>query len=62
MYGCECLIYSYSMHMYLLTWRYRHIKKLKDRSQNAQNRKSGELSSHLFETYKNSVRPHGCYI
>ena len=25
-------------------------------------RRSGELSSSLFETYKNDVRPHGCHI
>ena len=26
------------------------------------NRSSGEWSSCLFETYKNTVRPHGCHI
>ena len=50
------------MHLSLLTLRDRNIEHLKDRSNNAQNRRSGELSSHLFETYKNSVRPHGCHI
>ena len=29
---------------------------------NAQKRSSGKLSIHLFETYKNDVRPHGCHI
>ena len=50
--GCECCISSKSMHSYLLTWRDRHIKHLKYISHNEQNRRSGELSSHLFETYK----------
>ena len=27
-----------------------------------QNRKSGEISSRIFETYKNAVQPHGCNI
>ena len=29
---------------------------------NAQNRRSGELSSRFYETYKNSVELHGCHI
>ena len=33
--------------------------KIKDHSCNAQNRRSGENPNHLFETYKNSVIPHG---
>ena len=37
-------------------------EKLKYRSQNAQNKRSSEISSHIFETYKNAVRPHGCHI
>ena len=50
------------MHSYLSTCRDRHLKHLKDISKNIQNRRSGELSSCLFETYKNSVKPHGCHI
>ena len=50
------------MHLYLLTCCYCHVKHLKNRSHNAQNRRSGKLSISLFETYKNSVRPHGCHI
>ena len=60
--SCECCIYAKSMHLYLLTRCDRHIKNFKDRSHNAQNRRSGELSSDLFETYKNSVRSPGCLI
>ena len=56
--GCEYCIYSKSMHFPLLTWRDCYLKQLKDRIQNAQNRRSDELSICLFETYKNSGRPH----
>ena len=60
--GCECCISSKIIHLSLLEWRDCHIKHLKDRSHNAQYRRYGHLSSHLFETYKNSVRPHRFYI
>ena len=33
------------------------MKQLKDLSNNAQNRQSSEISSRIFVTYKNSVRP-----
>ena len=59
---CECFVSSKSMHSYLLTWRDRRLKHLKDRSQNAQNRRSGELSSHIFDPYNDLVQPHGCHI
>ena len=59
---CECYIYAKSMHSYLLTWRNCRLKQLKDRSHNAQNRRSDETASHIFETYNDSVRPHGCHI
>ena len=60
--GCECCMFAKSMHLSLLTWRDHHLKQPKDIIQNVQNIRSGELSSSLFETYKNSVRPHGCHI
>ena len=60
--GCECCTYVKSIHLSLLIWRDFHSKHLKDRSNNAQNRRSGELSSRLFETYKNYLRTHGCHI
>ena len=50
------------MHLSLSIWCDRNLKNLKDRIHNAQNRRSVELLSHLFETYKNDVRPHGGHI
>ena len=60
--GCECYISSKSIHSSLLSWRYRYLEKLKDRSQNAQIRRSGEKEYHTYETYKNIVMPHGRHI
>ena len=60
--GCKCCIYAKSMHDYLLTWNNHRMKHLKDISNNAQNRRYGEISSCIFETYKNSVQPNGCHI
>ena len=50
------------MHYSLLTWRDNHMKQLKYQSQNAHNKRSGEISSCIFVKYKNSVRRHGCHI
>ena len=60
--GCECFISAKSMHSSLLTWFYHCLKNLKDRSHDAQNRGFGEKSRHIFETYKNDVKPHGCNV
>ena len=60
--GCECCISAKSLHSPLLSWRDRHLKKLKDKSQNAQSRRSGEKSHHIYTTYKNTVMPHGRHI
>ena len=38
------------------------MKNINDKIQNAQNRRSGELSSRFYETNKNSAKPHGCHI
>ena len=38
------------------------FKKLKDISQNSQNRRSGEKENCIYETYKNTVMPHGHHI
>ena len=46
----------------MLSWRDRYLKKLKDKIQNAQSRRSGEKSHHIYETYKNTVMPHGSHI
>ena len=60
--GCECCISAKTIHSSLLSWRYRYLKKLKYLSQNSQNRRYDEMDNHLFETYKNSVIPHGLHI
>ena len=60
--GFECCIYAKSIHSSLLSWRDSYLKKLKDKSQNAQIRRSGEKSHHIYDTYKNTVMPHGCHI
>ena len=62
MFSCECFISYKSMNSSLLTWHNCCLKHLKDRSQNAQNRRSGEIPSCTSATYKNAVRPHGCHI
>ena len=38
------------------------MKKLKDKIQNAQSRRSSEKSHNIYETYKNIVMPHGRHI
>ena len=40
--GCECCISAKSIHLSLLSWRDWYLEKLKDLSQNAQNRTSEE--------------------
>ena len=60
--GCECCIYDKSIHSSLLSWRDRYLKKLKDKIQNAQIRRSGEKAHHIYITYKNTVMPHGRHI
>ena len=60
--GFECCISANIIHTSLSTWRDCHLKHLKDRSHNAQNRIPGEISSRIFETYKNAVQPHVCHI
>ena len=56
--GCDCCIYAKSTHSSLLSWR-ENVFKLKDQSCNAQNRRSGEMSNSLFDTYKSAFMPHG---
>ena len=50
------------MNLSLLSWSDRYFVKLKDLSQNAQNIRSGEKANHIYETYKNTVMPHGRHI
>ena len=37
-------------------------KKINDKLHNYQNRRSGDKSHHIYETYKNIVMPHGSHI
>ena len=60
--GCECCISAKSIHSSLLSWCDRYLKKVKDKSQNAQSRRSGEKAHHIYTTNKNPVMPHGCHI
>ena len=60
--ACECCILANILHFSLLPWLDNLLKHLKDRSHIAQNRKSGEISSPIFETYNNSVRCHACNL
>ena len=46
----------------MLSWRDRYLEKLKDKIKNAQRRRSGEKAHHIYETYKNTVIPHGHHI
>ena len=59
--GCECCIYAKNMPSSLLTRRDCHLKQLKNRRKNTQNRRSGEIASRVFEIYKNYEIPHGCH-
>ena len=38
--GCECFLYEKCIHSSLILWRDRYLRKLKDHSQNSQNRRS----------------------
>ena len=46
----------------MLSWNDWCLKKLKNQSQNPQNRRSGEKANNIYETYKNTVMPHGRHI
>ena len=58
----ECCISTESIHSSLLSWRDMYLKKLKNQSQNAQSRRSGEKAHHIYTTYINTVMPHGSHI
>ena len=60
--GCEYCISAKSIHSSFLSWSNRYLKKLKDKSQNAQSRSSVEKAHHIYTTYKNTVMPHGRHI
>ena len=60
--GCECYIYSKIIHSSLLSWRDGYLKKLKDKIQNAQSKRSDEKLNNIYETHKNTVMLHGLHI
>ena len=60
--GCEFCISTKNIHSSFLSWSDRYLKKLKDKIQNTQSRRSGKKSHHIYETYKNTVIPHGRHI
>ena len=60
--GSECCIPSKSMHSSLLSWRDQCLKKLKDQIPNSQNKRSSEKPNRIYDTYKNTVMPHGRHI
>ena len=60
--GYECCISAKIIHDSLLSWHDRGLKKLRDQIQNSQNRRSGEKANHIYESYKNTVMPHGRHI
>ena len=58
--GCKYCISAKSIHSSLLSWSDRCLKKLKDKIQNDQIRRS--KVHHTYETYKNTVMPHEPHI
>ena len=60
--GCKCFISAKSMYSSLLSWCDRYLRKIKDLSQNSQNRRSGGKANFVYETYKNTVMPHWRHI
>ena len=57
--GFECYIPEKVIHSSLISWCYWYFKKLNYQIQNAQNRRSGGKENNIYETYKNTVMPHG---
>ena len=60
--ACGCCISAKIIHSSFLSWLDRYLEKLKDKSQHAQIIRSVEKSHHIYETYKNTVMPHGRHI
>ena len=58
----KCFISAKSMNYSLLTWCGCYSEKLKYQSHNVQNRSIGEITSRIFVTYNNYVRPHSFRI
>ena len=62
MFGCKCCISDKSIHSSLLSWRDYYLKKLKDLSQNSQNRISGGKANRIYETCNDKFMSHGSHI
>ena len=60
--GCECCIYANSIHSSFLSWRDSYLKKLKYKRKKSQSRRYDETANNIYETYKNTVMPHGLNI
>ena len=45
--GCECFVYTKSIHSLLISWRDKYLKNLKDKIQNAQSIRSGEKAHYI---------------
>ena len=54
-------MYAKSIHS-LLFWCYGYLKKLKDKRQISQSKRSGEKAHHIYTTYKTAVIPHVRHI
>ena len=50
--GCECYTSTKNIHSLLISCHDPYLNKLKDLSQNSQNRRSGKMANSLFETYE----------
>ena len=59
--GCECCISSKIMHSSLISWRDRYLKKLKDIKM-LKTEGPSKKKICIYETYKNTVMPHGRHI
>ena len=60
--GCEYCISVKGINSSFISWSDRYLKKLKDKSQSSKIRRSGEKLHNIYETYKNTVMPHGNHI
>ena len=56
--GCECCIYAKSIHSSFLSWRDRYLKKIKNKIQNHQIRRSGK--NHI--TYMKHIKIQLCHM
>ena len=53
--GYECCISAKSIHSSFLFWHDGYLKKMKNKSQNSQIRRSGEKAYHIYTTYNDNL-------